>query len=105
MGGTAALIVAARVPVAGIATLSAPAAFAGLDAAAVVAKLTGRKLFLAAELDTSATEAAKRFAAAAGDVRTLQIFPGNEHGTALLDGAAAAPVQQALRAFLTAPSP
>jgi len=53
MGGTAALVVAARVPVAGVATLSAPAAFQGLDAAAAVAKLSAPALFVAAESDTA----------------------------------------------------
>jgi pimeloyl-ACP methyl ester carboxylesterase len=50
MGGTAALIVAARVPVPGVATLSAPATFAGLDAAAAVANWAQRPGLVAATL-------------------------------------------------------
>ncbi len=106
MGGTAALIVAARVPVAGVATLSAPGSFQGLDAAAAVPKLTARALFLAAESDTAAASAAKQFAAQVAAPKTLLLVPGAEHGTALLDGPQSVVVKQALRTFLTAaPAP
>src|SRR6185503_19697888 len=103
MGGTAALIVASRVPVAGVATLSAPVAFRGLDAEPVLGKVTTRKLFIAAERDAPATEAAKLFATKAADPKTIQIVPGNEHGTALFEGAEAAAVKKALAAFLATP--
>jgi pimeloyl-ACP methyl ester carboxylesterase len=104
MGGTAALIVAARVPVAGVATLSAPVAFQGLDAAPALPKLTSRKLFLAAASDAPAADAAKQLATQAPDPKSIQLLPGAAHGTALLDDPeAAATVKQALRAFLTAP--
>jgi pimeloyl-ACP methyl ester carboxylesterase len=101
MGGTAALIVASRVPVAGVATLSAPVAFRGLDAAPALAKLTTRKLFVAAEADQPAAAAAKQFAAQVADPKTIQLVPGGEHGTALFDGSQAAAVKAALRGFLT----
>ena len=103
MGGTAALMVGVRVPVAGIATLSAPVAFRGLDAASALPKLTSRKLFLAAEGDQPAADAVKQFTARAADPKTTQLFPGSEHCTALLDGPQSAAVKQVLRAFLTAP--
>ena len=105
MGGTAVLVVAARVPVAGVATLSAPTAFQGLDAAAAVAKLSAPALFVAAESDTAAADAAHEFATRIAAPKTLLLVPGTDHGTALLDGPQSAAVKRALRTFLTAPSP
>jgi pimeloyl-ACP methyl ester carboxylesterase len=105
MGGTAALIVAARVPVAGVATLSAPVAFRGLDAAPVLARLTTRKLFIAAEADAPAADAAKHFATHAPDPKTIQFVPGADHGTTLLEGPQAAAVRKSLRDFLATQAP
>jgi len=104
MGGTAALLVGARVPVAGIVTLSAPVAFRGLDATPALAKATSRKLFIAAEGDTSAATAAKEFATKAADPKTIHLVPGTEHGTALLDGPEAPAVKKALHNFFTTPA-
>ncbi len=103
MGGTASLIVASHVPVAGVATLSAPVAFRGLDAQPVLGKVTARKLFLAAQGDTAAAEAVKLFATKAADPKTIQIVPGTEHGTDLLTGPEAPTVKKALRDFFTTP--
>ena len=105
MGGTAALIVASRVPVAGLATLSAPVAFRGLDAAPALPKVTTRTLFLAAEADQPAADAVKQFATHAADPKTILLVPGSEHGTALFDGPQAAAVKKALRDFLATPLP
>ncbi len=105
MGGTAALIVAARVPVAGVATLSAPVAFRGLDAAPVLSRLTTRTLFIAAEADAPAADAAKHFATHAPDSKTIQFVPGADHGTTLLGGSQAAAVRKSLRDFLTTQAP
>ncbi len=101
MGGTAALIVAARVPVAGVATLSAPLAFHGLDAAPVLSKLTMPKLFIASAGDLPAAEAVKELAAKSPDPKQLTVVPGAAHGTDLLSGAQPDAVT-ALRAFLSA---
>ncbi len=104
MGGTAALIVAARVPVAGVATLSAPVAFQGLDAAAALPVLTGPKLFIAAADDRPAAAAVRELAAKTHDPKTIEVVPGSAHGTALLTGAEATVVKAALRAFLVPPT-
>lgn len=99
MGGTAALIVAARVPVAGVATLSAPIAFRGLDATSALAGLAMPKLFLAAADDAPAAEAVKELTVKSHDPKTIKIVPGSAHGTDLLTGSEAAAVREALRAF------
>jgi pimeloyl-ACP methyl ester carboxylesterase len=100
MGGTAALIVASRVPVAGVITLSAPVEFRGLDASTVVKSVRARKLFIASQGDGPAAEAVARFAATAPDPKATRLFPGDAHGTNLLTGPHAAEVRDAIRSFL-----
>jgi len=99
MGGTAALIVAARVPVAGVATLSSPVEFRGLDAAPVLAGLAMPKLFIAAADDAPAAAALKELTVKSHDPKTIKIVPGSAHGTDLLSGPEAAAVKEALHAF------
>jgi len=83
MGGTAALKVAAKTRVAGVAAVSAPAEFMGLRAGNVM-DIKGPKLFIAAAHDDGAPEAARRFYAEAAELKELQIVPGAEHGTNMM---------------------
>jgi pimeloyl-ACP methyl ester carboxylesterase len=99
MGGTASLIAAARQPVAAVATLSAPVEFQGLSARQAVTTITAPKLFLAAENDAGA-EGARDLYALAPDPKAIKIFPGSDHGTALLTGSSAADAHTILFAFL-----
>ena len=101
MGGTAALIVASRVPVAGVITLSSPVEFRGLDASSAVKGVRARKLFIAAEGDGAAAEAVARFTATASDPKVTKLVGGDAHGTNLLTGPHAAEVREAMRSFLT----
>ena len=88
MGGTAAMVVGARrEAIVGVAALSAPPEFGGLDAKDAVGKLTAPTLFIAARDDGSAADSAQRFAeaaVAAGSDASTQLLPGREHGTQLL---------------------
>jgi pimeloyl-ACP methyl ester carboxylesterase len=102
MGGTAALLVAARVPVAGVATLSSPVEFRGLDAAPVLASLAMPKLFIAGADDVPAAAALKDLTVKSHDPKTIKIVPGSAHGTDLLNGPDVAAVREALRAFFVA---
>ena len=102
MGGTAALIVASRVPVAAVVTLSAPLAFQGLDATDAAKRVQAPKLLIAAEGDEPAAAAVARLLALAPEPKEPRLFPGAAHGTELLDGPHAAEVRQALRIFLAA---
>jgi pimeloyl-ACP methyl ester carboxylesterase len=102
MGGTASLVAAAQatpVPVAGVATLSAPVEFKGLSAEKAVPKLTAPLLFIAAEDDAGA-EGAKALQELASNKGDLKLLPGNEHGTELLEGAHADEVWGLLSGFL-----
>lgn len=101
MGGTAAILVAARNQVAGVVSLSAPVAFQGLDARDAVQKLDAPCLFIAAEDDGHAASAARQFRkSCAHPEPLLLIVPGSEHGTRLFDGASGKKVEEAILEFL-----
>jgi pimeloyl-ACP methyl ester carboxylesterase len=91
MGGTASLISGDRaqtlssIRLAGIATLSAPVEFRGLSAAAAVPRIELPLLFMAAENDAGATGARQLEQLSSGK-GTLEIVPGSDHGTDLLNG-------------------
>jgi len=105
MGGTAALKVAARQDLAGVATLSAPASISGLEASADVVKVTESKLLVAARGDEGGAyvRAAEQLGAAAPAPKETVFYDGREHGTDLLSGSQGAAVRQRLLQFLGAP--
>jgi esterase/lipase len=104
MGGTASLIAAVKVSVAGVVTLSAPVEFKGLDASKAVSAVTAPKLFIASQNDPSgAAAAAQTLFAAAADPRDIQIIPGDAHGTDILSGPKGAEVEHAILRFLSNP--
>jgi pimeloyl-ACP methyl ester carboxylesterase len=101
MGGTAAIRVAAANPAAGVVSLSAPAAFRGLDAREAARKLAVPCLFVAAQGDGGASEAARAFQKAVKSPKpALLILPGTEHGTQLFDGPNTGKVEEAILEFL-----
>lgn len=86
MGGTAVVAAApdARVRVSAVVSLSGPAQFAGLDAAAAARKLTAPAYFAAGDLDGSFPDSAREMYRAAGStIRELKIYPVANHGTRL----------------------
>ena len=103
MGGTASLVAAGEtptaVPVVGVATLSAPSEFEGLSAAEAVPGLTVPLLFIAAEDDRYA-EDARELQQLASNQGQLELFPGDEHGTDLLEGPHGEEVWELLSGFL-----
>lgn len=84
MGGTAVLKVASQSRVAGVATISAPAEFMGLNAGDIK-EIKGPKLFMAAAGDFEAPETARLFYSRAGEPKEIQILPGDKHGTNLVN--------------------
>ena len=99
MGGTAAMIVAAQEPVAGVATFSAPLEFQGLSAASSVPAVTAPKLFVGAQGDAGGP-AAQELDRLATAPKQLKIFPGADHGTDLFGGANGPEVEALLLDFL-----
>jgi pimeloyl-ACP methyl ester carboxylesterase len=102
MGGTAAIKVAARLEIAGVATLSAPAEFRGLDARPDVARIKAPALFVAAQGDSGAPEAVALFARSLSGAKQ-QIYPGSEHGTEMFKGASGSQLRELLFTFLGTP--
>lgn len=106
MGGTAVLSAATRIRprVAGVVSLSGPATFQGIDAAAAVPRLRVPVLFVAAADDPGYVDDARAMyhQAKVADKRLL-VASGNAHGTMLLtSGDDAARVRAALGKFIAA---
>ena len=85
MGGTAALVAAARTDAAAVASLSGPRQFSGIDALPAVRRLTIPVLFLVGRQDTEfAGDARRLYRAMKSDEKALVVTSGFEHGTDLL---------------------
>ncbi|HKT03179.1 MAG TPA: alpha/beta hydrolase, partial [Rugosimonospora sp.] len=105
MGGTAALVAANEVSPAvhGVVSLSAPASYQGMDAAAAVKKLSAPVLYIAGAGDGQYASAARAlYADTPGKAKTLLLASGAQHGTMLLakQEADAARVRTAILDFL-----
>jgi pimeloyl-ACP methyl ester carboxylesterase len=103
MGGTASIVAASRLApqLAGVISLSGPAQFGAVDAAAAAPGLAAPSLFVAAEGNAPfADDARSLFAAVQRPDKQLEIVPGFAHGTNLLSGSTAAHVRALLLAFL-----
>jgi pimeloyl-ACP methyl ester carboxylesterase len=101
-GGTAALIVAARTPLAGVVTISAEADFLTLDAVEPARRVTAPKLFIASEGDVPAARSLTLLVDAAAEPKDQRVYDGDAHGTYIFDGPHAQELSQALLDFLTA---
>jgi hypothetical protein len=88
MGASASLVVASRAPpaVVAVASLSGPAEYSGLDALGAARHLTVPVLFMDSLSDAGFTaDARSMYAACPSRRRQLLLFPGNDHGTQLLE--------------------
>ena len=101
MGGTAAIMVAAEAPVAGVIALSAPVSFSGLEAEPAVQRLSVPLAVLAARGDRAARHSLETFSEQAGlDARHAVLYQGRAHGTDLLTGKTGDEVRTHLRELL-----
>lgn len=101
MGGTASIGAAAGSEVDGVATLSAPVRFRGLDASSAITGVLARKLFLASLEDRDAAESAERLLKLSRDPEAdIKFFPGDAHGTDMVRGRRGDEVRAALLSFL-----
>ena len=101
MGGTASLVEAGRLPVAGVVSISSPAQFETLDALHAVQSGAIPRLFIASEDDVPAARSQEQFWANASDPKERQIYPGNAHGTDLFKGDQRLEVEQRIIDFLS----
>lgn len=101
IGGTAALTLAARMPVAGVVSISAPAQYLVLDALAAVPDVTAPKLFLASDGDVPAKRSEEDLWNAAADPKDRELYDGNAHGTEIFAGPNGPALERRLLAFLS----
>jgi len=103
MGGTATLKVAARDEfkglVVGVVAVSAPQAFQGLVAINDAPKIKVPMLFVASEGDGVAFNSLEAFYDSATGPKQQQVYSGDAHGTALLEGEHAAEFKALLSEF------
>lgn len=102
MGGTAALIVGERLPVAGIVSISSPSQFPPLDAEATVGGITAPKLFITSKDDVPAERSQERFWELAQEPKEQVVYEGDAHGTDIFDSPNAGAFRQRLLEFLNA---
>jgi len=100
MGGTTSLVVAAQENVAGVVAVSAPSEFEEQDALSAVPNVEEPKLFIASEEDTAAVLSLEEFLGAAGEPKDSEVYPGNAHGTDLLQSERSQEFQERIIEFL-----
>jgi pimeloyl-ACP methyl ester carboxylesterase len=101
MGGTASLLVASRVPVAGVVSISSPAQFELLDALATVGEIKAAKLFITSKDDVPAERSQHDLLEAAVEPKDAEVYDGDAHGTDLFAGPHEAEIERRVTAFLT----
>ncbi len=99
-GGTASLVVAAEVPVAGVVSISAPQQFETMDALAAVPDIDAPKLFITSKDDVPAERSLEDLVDAADEPKDQEIYDGNANGTDLFAGPHAAELERRLSDFL-----
>jgi pimeloyl-ACP methyl ester carboxylesterase len=102
MGGTASIVVGARLPVAGVVSISSPAQFQSMDALAAVPDLRAPKLFVSSADDVPAARSQEELWAASSDPKEMHTYAGDAHGTNILQSEAGPDLEQRIIAFLTA---
>jgi pimeloyl-ACP methyl ester carboxylesterase len=103
MGANASLVAASSIspPIAGVASLSGPSYFQGIDALVAVKQLTLPVLFMdARDSMFFPADAKAMFAACPSHHKRLLLLPGTDHGTQLLHFDVAAQAQSALDMFI-----
>lgn len=103
IGGTASLVVAARVPVAGVVSISAPAQFESLNAVETIGQIRGPKLFISSQRDVPAERSQRELFDAATEPKDQQLYQGDAHGTDLFAGPYGPELERRLLDFLSRP--
>jgi len=100
MGGTAALLVAQREPVAAVVSISSPATYQQLDTLEDIDRVTAPKLFISSEDDLNAARSQEQFWALAVEPKEQELYPGSAHGTDLFASPAGDAFEQRLLQFI-----
>jgi pimeloyl-ACP methyl ester carboxylesterase len=86
MGADAAILVADHEPVAGLICISTPIRFRGLDVSASIKRVKAPVLLITSIDDSLVEGESQTLYQWTGALKSLKVFPGRAHGTALLDG-------------------
>ena len=100
MGGTTSLVVAAQEDVAGVVAVSAPAQFEDQDALGAVVGIVEPKLFIVSEDDTAAMLSLQELEEESSGSTESERYPGNAHGTNLLQSEHALEFRMLIEEFL-----
>lgn len=105
VGGAAVLKAATQERVLAVASVSAPSNFRGLAVLNDIPRIADPKLFVAAEQDADAADAARAFKQRSPDTGQLLLVPGSKHGEGILQGADGQKVRGQIIDFLDAHRP
>lgn len=105
LGSEAAILVAAREPVAGIICISTPTSFGGLEVTDSIRHVRAPILFVTSSDDPLVGEQPEILYRLAQAPKSIQVYPGRAHGTAILLGPHGAELQALMLRFLTANQP
>jgi pimeloyl-ACP methyl ester carboxylesterase len=105
LGSEAAILVAAREPVAGIICISTPTSFGGLDVRDAVSRVHAPILFVTSADDPLVGEQPEILYRLAQEPKSIEVFPGRAHGTAILFGPHGAELQALMLRFIASIPP
>jgi dienelactone hydrolase len=102
LGGEAAILVAAREPVAGIICISTPISFGGLNVEKAVGEVRAPILFVTSSEDPLVAGQPEILYRQAQAPKSFEVFPGPAHGTAILFGPHGTELQTLMLRFIAA---
>jgi pimeloyl-ACP methyl ester carboxylesterase len=102
LGAEAAILVAAREPVAGIICISAPVRFGGLNVEHAVREVRAPILFVTSADDPLVAGQPEILYRLAEAPKSFEVFPGRSHGTAILFGPHGIELQNLMLRFIAA---
>jgi dienelactone hydrolase len=105
LGAEAAILVAARQDVAGIICISAPTSFGGLVVTESIRHVRAPILFVTSAEDSLVGEQPEILYRSAQAPKSIEVYPGHAHGTAILFGPHGAELQALMLRFLAANNP
>jgi esterase/lipase len=100
LGSEAAILVAAHEQVAGIICISTPTSFGGLDVQPAIAEVRAPILFVTSRDDPLVAGQPEILYKLATAPKSLEIYPGDAHGTAILQGPHATELQALMLRFI-----
>jgi len=105
LGSEAAIMLAAKEQVAGIICISTPTSFGGLDVAPVIPKVRAPILLVTSAEDPLVANQPEILFKLATAPKSIEVYPGNAHGTAILYGPHATELQSLMLRFIASNSP